>query len=149
MASTIQWISILITWRIYKWPQWNGVLFELCIIKWIDSLEIWNVTVKGKTLTLLDTLPFGIAQKCTKSARVQMIQNGDEKMFVEFKRMRILLHHLPNTVDKLQKDGRSIGIRMMVVSMADSLLELMTKGKPLFFDQNFESFDGSIVWVQQ
>ena len=56
-----------------------------------------------------------------------MIQNGDEKMFVEFKRMWILLHHLPNTVDKLQKDWRSIGIGMMIVTMTDSLLELMTK----------------------
>ena len=30
--------------------------------------NIQNVNLKKKMLTLLDTLPFGIAQKCTKSA---------------------------------------------------------------------------------
>lgn len=78
-----------------------------------------------------------------------MIQNGDQEMFVEFERMRKLFAHLPHTVDELQEHRRSISIWMMIVTVANSLLEFVAKAEPLLFDQYFEASHGAIVRIEQ
>lgn len=77
-----------------------------------------------------------------------MIQNGDKEMLVKFEGMRELLAHLPNAIDKLQKNGRSIGIGMMIVTVANALLEFVTKTEPLLFDEYLEAFHCAVIGVK-
>lgn len=51
-----------------------------------------------------------------------MVQNGDQKMFVELKGVRKLLSDLPNAIDELQKHRGSIRVAVMVVAVPHSLL---------------------------
>lgn len=103
---------------------------RLRILNWED----YNLDMSKMFFTFLNTFTFSIVQKCAEPTRIQMIQNRNEKMFVEFKCMWILFAHLPNAIDKLQKDGRAIRIRMMIVTVSNSMLEFMAKWKPLFFN---------------
>lgn len=50
-----------------------------------------------------------------------MIQNGNEEVVVELEGIRELLGYLPDTVDELQENGRTICVRMVIISMADPL----------------------------
>ena len=44
--------------------------------------------------------------------------------------------YLPNAVNKLKKDGTSVSIVVLVVSVASTLRKLVAKAQPLLFNQN-------------
>jgi hypothetical protein len=50
-----------------------------------------------------------------------MIQYRDEEVVVEFKSIWELCRYLPDTVDELQKNGRAVSVRMMVITVSNSL----------------------------
>ena len=52
---------------------------------------------------------------------VEMVQNGDQEVFVELKGVRELFGHLPDTVYELDKDGCSLIVAMVLVSVTDAL----------------------------
>lgn len=75
----------------------------------------------NKCITLSDTLSFRIAQESAKATRIQMIKNGYQKMLVKLKSIRKLFAHLPYAVQELQEYRRPIGIRVMIVTVSDTL----------------------------
>lgn len=50
-----------------------------------------------------------------------MVNDRDQETVVELERVGQLLGHLPNAVYELEKYGRPIGIRMIVVPVTDTL----------------------------
>lgn len=69
-----------------------------------------------------------------------MIQNGDQKVFIEFESMRKLFANLPDTINELQEHWRSISIWMVAITMSNSLLEFVTKTEPFLLNQDFKAF---------
>ena len=53
---------------------------------------------------------------------VEMIQYGDEKVFIELKRTRKLLQQLPNTVHELHENGWPLVVVMVTITMANTLM---------------------------
>lgn len=66
----------------------------------VDKVELvdWD---NVNTLTFLMSLPFTVTQKGSKTARIQVIQYGDQKIVIKFKSIWKLLCNLPNAIDKL------------------------------------------------
>lgn len=92
--------------------------FVLSILK----INIINISTRSNTLhTFLNSFPFAIVQKCAEPTRIKMMEDGYQKIVVELKGVRELLGDLPNAVYKLQENWRPICIRMMIITMADSL----------------------------
>ncbi len=56
-----------------------------------------------------------------------MVKDGDEKVVVELESIGELAGNLPHTIDELKKDGRAVRIRVTVITVADSLRELMSE----------------------
>ena len=52
---------------------------------------------------------------------VQVIQNGDQEVFIELKGIGELLCHLPDTVYELKEDGSSLIITVVLVTMTNTL----------------------------
>lgn len=77
-----------------------------------------------------------------------MIKYGNQKMFVEFKSARELLGDLPNAVNELKENWRSISIGMMFVSMSHPLFEFMSEAKPFLFYKDFKSFNRSVIRIE-
>ena len=77
-----------------------------------------------------------------------MIQNCDQKEFIEFKCIGELFGDLPDTVYKLEEYWRTVVIRMFILSVSDTLRKLMTETNPFLFDENFKTFKSSVVWVE-
>lgn len=71
----------------------------------------------------MNALPFRIVEERPEATRVEMIENGDQKIFIELKSVRKLLRDLPHTVNKLQEYGRTIRVRVVIVSVTDALRE--------------------------
>lgn len=78
-----------------------------------------------------------------------MIQHGDQQMFVKLECVWELLTDLPDTVDELQEDRRTIRIRMVTVSVSDALLELVSEAQPLLLDQHLEAFQSAVVRIEE
>lgn len=76
---------------------------------------------------LLQPLLLRIAEECAEKAGIKMVEDGNQEMLVELECVGELAGHLPDTIDELQKHRRTIGIRMPVVSMTNSLGEFMAK----------------------
>lgn len=73
------------------------------------------------SLTFGHPLALHIAQERAESARIQMVEYRDQKVFVELERVWELFRHLPHAVDELQKHRRSIRVRVVVVAVSDAL----------------------------
>lgn len=71
----------------------------------------------------MNALPFRIVEERTEATRVEMIENGDEEIFIELESVRKLFRDLPHTVNKLQEYGRTIRVRVVIVSVTDALHE--------------------------
>jgi hypothetical protein len=52
---------------------------------------------------------------------VQVIQNGDQEVFVELEGIGELLRHLPDTVYELEEDGSSLIVTVVLVTMTSTL----------------------------
>ena len=52
---------------------------------------------------------------------VEMVEDGDEEVLVELKCVRELDSHLPDTVHELDKDGGSLIITAVAITMTNSL----------------------------
>lgn len=52
---------------------------------------------------------------------IEMVQYSDKKMFIKLKSIRKLYSHLPHTVNELKKDGGSLIITMVTITMTQSL----------------------------
>lgn len=78
-----------------------------------------------------------------------MVENGDQKVLVEFECVWKLIAHLPNAIDELQKHRRTIGIGMMIVTVTDAMLEFMAETEPLLFDEHLKTTNRAIVWIEQ
>ena len=89
---------------------------------------------------LINSFFLAVVEKSAKLASVHVLENGEEEFLVEFKDFRILLHYLPDAVDELEKDGRSVLVRVFVTSMAHSLNESidpdnLNENKPAIYNQ--------------
>lgn len=104
---------------------------------------------RANVATFLRPFTFTVEQKCAKATRVQMVENGDQEILIEFKCVRKLFAHLPHTVDELQKHRRPIGIGMMIVAVTDAMLKFMTEAEPLFLDEYLETANRAVVRIEQ
>lgn len=59
-----------------------------------------------------------------------------------------LSSQLPNAVNKLDKDGRAVSVCVVLITMADTQLEAVTKAQPLFLEQNLKTTNGAVIAVQ-
>lgn len=50
-----------------------------------------------------------------------MIQDGNQEALVELESCGELLRHLPHAVDELQENRGAVGVRVVLVTMANSL----------------------------
>lgn len=96
----IDGISVIIQTAVREGPQRLGLLLEF----------------------LLDPLPFAVAQKRAETARIQVIQDGYQETIVELERVRKLLSDLPDAIDELQENWRTIGIGMVIITVSNSLI---------------------------
>jgi hypothetical protein len=104
-----------------------------------------------------------------------MVQYGNQKMIIEFKRIGELRCDLINTVNKLKKYWRSVCIRMVIITVPNPLqlkiknstpityfkcwyspikkshitylLKFVAKTKPLLLNENFKAFYCAVVGI--
>lgn len=62
-----------------------------------------------------------VAEECPEAARVKVVEDCDEEVVVELERVGELVRDLPDAVDELQKDGRTVGVRVVVIAVSDTL----------------------------
>ena len=62
-----------------------------------------------------------ISNLCIIGAPVEMVQDGYQEVFVKLKGIRELLRHLPDTVNELNEDGRSLVVTVVLVTMTNAL----------------------------
>ena len=75
-----------------------------------------------------------------------MICQEDEELAVVFESQRELPQELPETLKKLQKDRRAVTGR---VPSAVAVIKLVTKGKPVLFDEDNQAIKSAEVRVQK
>lgn len=123
----IQRIPVLITGRVDERPEGDGCPFQI----------------------RLPAFPFCVEEERAEATGVQVIQHGDQQMFVKLECVWELLTDLPDTVDELQEDRRTIRIRMVTVSVSDALLELVSEAQPLLLDQHLEAFQSAVIRIEE
>lgn len=99
-------------------PQRNSFFLQFYKVK--SDIKKLYVTFSLQP-TVLNTLSLAVVQKRSESTRVQMIEYGYEKIIVKFKCIRELLRYLPHAVDELEENGGPIGVRMVIITVANSL----------------------------
>ncbi len=71
----------------------------------------WDDQEKSEDKTdVFNTFTFAIPHKRSVSARVDLIEDGNEKVGRKLKVVGKLVDDLPRAVDELQKDGRSLAV---------------------------------------
>lgn len=66
----------------------------------------------------MNPLPFAVTQERAESTRVQVVQNSYQEAIVELECVGELLRYLPDTVDELEENGGTIGVRMMIITVS-------------------------------
>lgn len=77
-----------------------------------------------------------------------MIQNCNQKSFIEFKSCRELFRHLPYTINKLEENRRPVSVGMVFITMTYSRCKFMSETYPFFLHQYFKALDAPIEAVQ-
>ena len=57
--------------------------------------------------------------------------------------------YLPNTVDELKKDRRSVRVIMFVITVSDTVVEFVAVAQPLLLYEDLEPLQGSVVGVKE
>lgn len=97
------------------------VQFRCYLARIVKNKQICLLAIAPGILTnLFVHLLFKITKKCPISAAIKVIQNGNQETLVKFEGRLELLHQLPYTVDKLQKDWRSIRV-LFLFPVSDTL----------------------------
>jgi hypothetical protein len=58
------------------------------------------------------------------------------------------VHKLINAIQPLYDYRTSLRVFMISIKMTQSSLELMSKCKPIFFNQHLESSNSSVIWIK-
>lgn len=87
-VGPIDWIPVIIQPAVRERPERFGLLLQF----------------------LLNPFPFAVAQKRAESARVQVVQDGNQEAIVELERVGKLLRYLPDAVDELQENRRTVSV---------------------------------------
>jgi len=77
-----------------------------------------------------------------------MVQYRDEEVFIEFESVGELASNLPHAIDKLEENRGTVSIGMPIISMANSLSELVPETEPLLLNKNLEPTQSPIVWIE-
>ena len=62
------------------------------------------------------------------SLAVEVVEHGDQELFVKLKRAGVPSQHLPRAVHKLHEDWRPFLVVMLAVAMANTLTKLVAFG---------------------
>ena len=140
--------------RSHRWPQSRVVW----LIKWIQILfqNFGSVHIRPKRYSFhgkIKLFPFldTVAQKSAKLGRVCIVEQENEKVFIEFERTRKLIVDLVDTIEEHQKDGRLFtsaytGHGKCTVLATGS--KRVASLQPFSLDQSLEPVHSPAVWVE-
>lgn len=74
------------------------------------------------------------------------VVDSDQEAFVELERTRMLLHNLPDDIEKLCE--HRCHLLVVAADVTTAVGELVSESEPILFDEHLESINGAIVWVQ-
>ena len=153
VGGAVEWVDELFGVAVDKRPQGDCLVldfFFLSLLLTAKTIEQINFASYIKASRKMDNkfcLSLRVVEECAKEARVEVVQYGDEEVLVELESVWKLARDLPNAVDELEEHGRSVSIRVTVVTVTDSLGEFVSKAEPLFLDYHLETAEGAVVGV--
>ena len=80
-----------------------------------------------------------------------MVEYVEQKRLVKLELGGKLASDLPNTVDELQENRRSVvgRFRRRVLKVSDSMGKLVSEAEPLLFNQHLEALQRPVVGIQE
>mmetsp|Transcript_25154 Transcript_25154/g.40639 ORF Transcript_25154/g.40639 Transcript_25154/m.40639 type:complete len:230 (-) Transcript_25154:170-859(-) len=89
-----------------------------------------------------------VKEECSKSARHNFVREVFQQTLVVFESFGALSPQLPESVQKLNEDGRPLGVAELGRAVAYSLVKLVSKRAPVFLYQYGQTIDGAVVRVK-
>lgn len=86
-----------------------------------------------------------VAYEGSKLAGVHMIMNRQKVFVRKLESLRKLSKYLPGSVNKLGHYGRNLF--RVTSNESTSVIKLMTKNKPVFFNQGLETLNCPVEWI--
>ena len=127
------------------------------------QLRVRSEAVRLREHVVLDALLFTIKQKVTVPCCPNVIEERDEKGFVELKNPWALAHDLPDAINPQGEDGRALvlprqrreifwTIRVVFSIQGDpvraSFAEFVAKHAPLLRDERAEAGNRAVKWIK-
>jgi len=127
------------------------------------QLRVRSEAVRLREHVVLDALLFTIKQKVTVPCCPNVIEERDEKGFVELKNPWALAHDLPDAINPQGEDGRALvlprqrreifwTIRVVFGIQGDpvraSFAEFVAKHAPLLRDERAEAGNRAVKWIK-
>ena len=98
---------------------------------------------------LVDSLRLRIAQKVAEQARVGVVTQLEQIVFVELERGRKLSRYLVDTIEPLEKHRAPLVHVIVIGDVAIALRELVAELKPVDLDKDAKAADCPVVWIEQ
>ena len=93
------------------------------------------------------SLSFTIIEKCSIFALIQLICNEKQQFVIILKLATVLVPYLMNAVKELKENLWPV-FKILIAVVSTSLMEHVSKAKPIFLYKHFDSFKSPVKWIQ-